>query len=198
MKFNLPNKLTIFRIICVPVYMFFIMVPVISDTWSRVFACAVFVLAAITDFLDGHLARKMDQVTDFGKFMDPIADKFMIIGAYIAFAASEQYRYIYWITMISLAVIIFRELAVTSLRLIAAGSENHTVIAANWLGKIKTVLQIFSVIMIIIEPIIIPEDSPIFRLSLFSVIFMALMIGATVASGINYFNKYKNVIFKAD
>ena len=196
MKMNLPNKITLFRLCCVPAYIVFIMFPVINETWSRAIACAIFILAALSDFADGYLARKLNLITDFGNFMDTIADKVMIIGAYVAICTSGLYRDVAWFVFIGTMIVIFREFLVTSIKLIAATSDEHIVVSANFPGKIKTVTQCISVVIVLIEPIVIPASSPMagFRwLSFASVLVMSI---ATVVSGLIYLKKYKSVIFK--
>ena len=193
-RINLPNRLTITRIILVPAYMIFIMLPSLSffaetkniDTWCRIIAAALFLIAAITDLLDGIIARRGNLMTDFGALMDPLADKFMVIGALLAITASyDGVRIIaVWVT----AIVFFRELAVTSLRLIANTSDG-TVIAASKGGKIKTVLQCVCIMTIILEPIVLTQslNTPAY---LFSYIMMALMCANTIYSGVIYFKTY--------
>ena len=138
MKLNLPNKLTLIRIFLVPVFMI-ILIAVPNDTLCRVLAALVFIVTAFTDMLDGKIARKRNLITNFGKFMDPLADKFMVFGALLAIL----YRFadIRPVFIWAAAIVMFRELAVTSIRLIASGQEG-LVIAASWLGKVKTVTQV--------------------------------------------------------
>ncbi|MEA4831784.1 MAG: CDP-diacylglycerol--glycerol-3-phosphate 3-phosphatidyltransferase [Oscillospiraceae bacterium] len=192
MKINLPNKLTLMRICIVPVFMLFMLVPVINETWSRAIACAFFLFAALTDFFDGRIARKLGLVTDFGKFLDPVADKFMIFGALFAICASDMYRNIYPYIVIAGTIVIFRELAVTSLRLVAAAGS-HEVISANILGKLKTLTQSICVVVVILEPIVIPQSSKLHDMHLFSIIFIVLMTVMTIWSGLSYFKKYINL-----
>ncbi len=135
---NLPNALTLLRIVAVPV----VVVALLGETPNGdALAAAVFALAAATDGLDGYLARSRDSVTTFGKLMDPLADKLLIIGALVSLVSLGRLEA--WVAM----VIIAREVAVTILRTIAA--ERGLVIAASWLGKAKTVLQIAAVIALI-------------------------------------------------
>ena len=188
---NLPNKLSIARVIMVPLFMLAVILPVLPDTWSRIIGAAIFILTALTDMLDGMIARKCNMITDFGKFIDPLADKFMIFGAMLAIL----YKYDYirpafvWVALI----VIFRELAVTSMRMIVSNTSG-IVIAAAWLGKVKTVTQIICVITILLEPVIIPASSPIASMHLLSYITMALMTVMTVWSGIGYFQTYLPLI----
>src|SRR6478736_4608400 len=135
---NLPNVLTLLRILAVPV----IVVALLGETPNGdALAAGVFALAAMTDGLDGYIARRRQDVTTFGKLMDPLADKLLIVAALVSLVSLD--RLAAWIAM----VIIARELAVTVLRAIAV--EQGIVIAASWLGKVKTVLQIAAVIALI-------------------------------------------------
>ena len=139
---NLPNKLTMMRVVLVPVFMVFAALAKygtadFNATFSLV-AGIIFSVASITDFLDGYIARKNHLVTDFGKFMDPLADKCLTTAAFIYMVVDGV------CSPIVLAVILFREFAVAGVRMIAA--ETGTVIAANMWGKVKTVLQMLSII----------------------------------------------------
>lgn len=139
---NLPNKLTMLRVILVPVFMVFAALSgygtaQYNSTFMLV-AGIVFAVASFTDFLDGYLARKYHLVTDFGKFMDPLADKCLTTAAFIYMVADGV------CSPVVLAVILFREFAVAGVRMIAA--ESGTVIAANMWGKVKTVLQMLTII----------------------------------------------------
>jgi len=191
-KINLPNKLTIFRVILVPVYMFFILIPVFSESWSNIFAAALFLITALTDLLDGFLARKLNLVTDFGKFMDPLADKFMVVGALMAITASSCFEDIRFIAVWVTSIIFFRELAVTSLRLVAKSSAEN-VIAANFIAKLKTLSQCVCIMTILLEDMVITENvkTPPY---LFSYITMAVMVILTLFSGFVYFKTYWNYI----
>ena len=139
---NLPNKLTMMRVVLVPVFMIF---AAVSHYGTADFHAAymliagvIFAIASITDFLDGYLARKNQLVTDFGKFMDPLADKCLTTAAFIYMVTDHV------CSPIVLAVILFREFAVAGVRMLAA--ETGTVIAANMWGKVKTVLQMLTII----------------------------------------------------
>ena len=139
MLLNTPNKLTVLRVIMVPVFLMFLFVDAIPLHW--LWALIVFAAASITDTLDGHLARKNGQVTTFGKFLDPLADKILVLSAMIAFIELGLCGAVPVILMIA------REFMVTSLRLVAV-SGSGKVIAAGILGKVKTVVQMVSVIVI--------------------------------------------------
>ena len=136
---NLPNKLTLLRILLIPV---FVALVEIDFAGHYLWAVAVFAIASFTDYLDGHLARKWGLVTDFGKFADPLADKILTTTAII-----------YLVQMglchpVVLIIIIAREFAVSGVRMIAAGAPGGKVIAANMWGKVKTVLQMVSIIVV--------------------------------------------------
>ncbi len=136
---NIPNALTMLRIVAVPV----IVVALLDETPNGdVIAAALFALAALTDGLDGYIARRRSQVTTFGKLMDPLADKLLVVAALIALVSLD--RLAAWVAM----VIIARELAVTGLRSLAA--ERGVVIAASWMGKVKTALQVAAITALII------------------------------------------------
>ena len=188
---NLPNKLTLSRVILVPFFMLALMLPesVLSDTASRIVAAAIFLVTALTDMADGKIARKYGLVTDFGKFLDPLADKFMIITALLgATAKYDALRpVLVWVTLL----VVFRELAVTSLRLLA--SSKQTVIAAGMSGKIKTVTQCVTVMMLLLEPVILPF-APFNTAYPITLVCIAVMTFFTVYSGIEYFVKYKKFL----
>lgn len=133
---NLPNKLTVLRMAMIPVFLVFMLVEQIPHRF--LWAAIVFAAASFTDFLDGYIARKYHLVTDFGKFMDPLADKLLVMAAMVCFV---QFN---WTSSVAVIVILAREFLVTSVRLIAVG--HGKVIAADMLGKIKTVLQIIWVL----------------------------------------------------
>ena len=191
---NLPNKLTVLRVILVPVFMLFLCVPLgLSDTLVRVIAAVLFALTSLTDMLDGKIARKYNMVTDFGKLMDPLADKFLVFGAMLGILVycADLRPVFVW----AAAIVMLRELAVTSLRLLAA-SQSGAVIAAAWLGKVKTVTQVVCILCVILEPVILPF--PLFtQYHLLSYVTIAAMIVMTIWSGVEYFTAYgKNINMK--
>ena len=191
---NLPNKLTVLRVILVPVFMLFLCVPLgLSDTLVRVIAAVLFALTSLTDMLDGKIARKYNMITDFGKLMDPLADKFLVFGAMLGILVyCADLRPIFvW----AAAIVMLRELAVTSLRLLAA-AQSGAVIAAAWLGKVKTVTQVVCILCVILEPVILPF--PLFtQYHLLSYVTIAAMIVMTIWSGVEYFTAYgKNIKMK--
>ena len=142
MSMNLPNKLTMFRVILIPVFIIVLMAGVFSEPLNRYIGVAVFCIASFTDYLDGNIARKYNLVTNFGKFMDPLADKLLVSSALICMI--ELGMLPAWIVII----IISREFIITGFRLIAV--ENGVVIAASWWGKIKTVMQMAMIIVVML------------------------------------------------
>lgn len=194
MKMNLPNKLSVLRLCMVPV---FVVIMMVSDAlWANLVGCALFGLAAFTDMLDGKIARKYNLVTDFGKFLDPLADKFMVIGALLVIlykvmgsGVSNLFTTVFFWTVM---MVIFRELAVTSIRLVVSNSMG-IVIAANMLGKIKTCVQIACVVVCILERAIYAAlpTPPAFAAYLpASLVLSVLMLVFTLWSGINYIASY--------
>ena len=186
---NLPNKLTILRICLVPVFMIVMIAPIPylkdHDVLTGLIAAGIFILTSLTDMLDGKIARKYTLITDFGKFMDPLADKFMVFGAMLAIL----YRYddIRDVFIWAAAIVMFRELAVTSIRLVVSGKEG-LVVAASWLGKVKTVLQIVCIATVLIEPAI--PFAPFCEWHVLSYITMVAMLVMTLWSGIDYLKSY--------
>ena len=188
---NVPNALSLLRVILVPVFMAAVLLT--SDMQTQTYAqkfikCAipalVFGLTAFTDLLDGKIARKYNLVTDFGKFIDPLADKFMVFGALISIlvAYPEISGIFVWVAML----VMLRELAITSLRLVIAGNSGK-VLAASWWGKVKTVTQTACILLIIMESAIWqPEFCP----HLISYVSMAAMTVATIGSGVDYMRAY--------
>jgi CDP-diacylglycerol--glycerol-3-phosphate 3-phosphatidyltransferase len=163
---NLPNVLTLLRIVAVPV----IVVALLGETPNGdALAAAVFALAALSDGLDGYIARRRQDVTSFGKLMDPLADKLLIVAALVSLVSLG--RLAAWVAM----VIIARELAVTGLRAVAV--EQGVIISASWLGKVKTALQVGAVFALIIW-----DPSP---LAVDLLVYIA--VAATVISGADYF-----------
>ena len=181
-KINLPNKLTVLRMCLVPVVMLFILYPSLTGNNSVLYGiipALLFIITAITDFIDGKIARKYNLITDFGKFMDPVADKFMVIGTLmsITFANESLRPYLVWVTII----VIFRELAITSIRLVVSGEG--IVVAANWLGKCKTMTQSIAIVVFLIEHLL----WDYYYLSYVGLVATAVL---TLWSGFNYIKEY--------
>lgn len=175
MSMNLPNKLTMFRIVLIPVFIIVLMTGLISEPVNRYIATVIFCGASFTDYLDGHIARKYNLVTNFGKFMDPLADKLLVSSALICMI--EMGILPAWIVII----IISREFIITGFRLIAA--EGGLVIAASWWGKIKTVTQMIMIILLLLGVSGIIANILIFLATLF-----------TVVSGVDYIVKNISVL----
>lgn len=175
---NLANKLTMLRIFMIPI---FIILMLLEFPYHMEAALLVFVIASLTDKLDGHLARKYNMITDFGKFMDPLADKLLVTGAFLMLI--QLGRIEAWIVFVILA----REFAVTGLRTLAAAQ--NVVIAASNYGKIKTVTQIIAIVLLLLDNypfslINLPVDT--------IMVYITLII--TILSGIDYFAKNIKVI----
>ena len=196
MKMNLPNKLSVLRLIMVPIFMVVMLLPVFtsfSPTTDMILTLSgafLFIVASITDMLDGKIARKYNLITDFGKFIDPLADKFMVIGAMVCiFFTNADNLAMFTLYFFALVVVVFREMAVTSIRLIAASSKEKVVIAANMLGKLKTVTQIVAICAAIIEPVIyslLSLEWNIVGIPPITFVTTVIMIYLTIHSGINY------------
>ena len=177
MPMNLPNKLTIVRIIMIPFFVFFLLTDFVAG--SKWIATVLFCAASITDFLDGHIARKYNLVTDFGKFMDPLADKLLVCAAMICLIETGQLAA--WIVI----VIISREFIISGFRLVAA--DNGVVIAASYWGKFKTTFQMLMVIVLILN-----FDNCYFQLLGTVLTYIALVL--TVVSLIDYLWKNRAVL----
>lgn len=172
---NLPNKLTMLRVIMIPVFVLFMLVDITPfDNWI---ALVIFIAASLTDLLDGKIARKYNLVTNFGKFMDPLADKLLVCSALICLVAME--RIPAWIVI----VIIAREFIISGFRLIA--SDNGVVIAASYWGKFKTVFQMIMICLMI---------GNLDILNIITVIIMWIALILTVVSLIDYLLKNKEVM----
>ena len=177
---NLPNKLTILRTIMIPVFLIFLYIPGLGMT-GDVLAAAIFVLASFTDLLDGKIARKYNLVTNFGKFMDPLADKLLVCSALIALV--DLNRIPAWVVII----IIAREFIISGFRLIA--SDNGVVIAASYWGKFKTTFQMLMVIVIIFN-----INLQLGWLNILGTILIYVALVLTVVSLIDYIAKNKDVL----
>ena len=175
---NLPNKLTIMRVILIPFFVFFLLSPYFP-AYGNYIAVAIFIVASLTDMLDGKIARKYNLVTNFGKFMDPLADKLLVCSAMICLI--ELDRLAAWIVI----VIIAREFIISGFRLVA--SDNGVVIAASYWGKFKTTFQMLMVIVRILD-----IQMPFFQILGTVLTYVALIL--TVVSLIDYIVKNKDVL----
>ncbi len=205
-KMNLPNKLSLFRLCLVPIILvvglltpeYSVAGPSIGFYISSAVCAALFIIASVTDLLDGRIARRDGLVTDFGKFIDPIADKFMVIGA--LFVCLCKFENLQWLMIISLIVVVFREMAITAIRLVAA--KSNVVLSANILGKLKTVTQMVAISAIFLEPVLqwlakiiaeaIAGHSIAWRYDILPITWVTVVASLvmTVWSGISYLKSY--------
>jgi CDP-diacylglycerol--glycerol-3-phosphate 3-phosphatidyltransferase len=173
---NVPNALTVLRILLVPV----LVVALLDESSSSWLAAGVFALASFTDMIDGYIARSRRQITTFGKLMDPVADKLLIIAALVVL--SDQDRIATWIVM----VIIAREFAVTVTRMAATGQG--VVISANWWGKAKTIVQVAAIFFAIgFDPTPVAVD-----------VLLYVAVAITIVSGIDYFFGLRRLLREAE
>ena len=183
---NLPNKLTVFRVVLIPVFILFLLNYYIP--YHMVWALIVFAAASVTDWFDGRIARKRNLITTFGKFLDPLADKLLVMTALICFTFER------WIDPIAVIIILAREFMVTGLRLVVA-NEGVVVAAGIW-GKLKTAFTMIAIIAIMILQIIFPapKGSPDFNwgtpLFLANAILIWIAVILTVVSGAIYLKAY--------
>lgn len=173
---NLPNKLTMFRVILIPFFVFFMLTDY-AGAASNWIALGIFIVASLTDLLDGKIARKYNLVTNFGKFMDPLADKLLVCSALICLV--ELCQIPSWIVII----IIAREFVISGFRLIA--SDNGVVIAASYWGKFKTTFQMIMVCLMIAD---------LSQLSIVTEVVMWVALALTVISLVDYLWKNKSVM----
>lgn len=175
---NLPNKLTIFRVILIPFFVCLLLMPNTSG-YNNYIAVAIFIVASLTDFLDGKIARKYNLVTNFGKFMDPLADKLLVCSAMICLIQMNLLPA--WIVVI----IIAREFIISGFRLVA--SDNGVVIAASYWGKFKTTFQMLMVIDLILS-------ASIPALKIPGIVLTYIALALTVISLLDYIIKNKDVL----
>lgn len=186
---NLPNKLTVLRILMIPIFIVVVTVPMDWGTWTvantsleitQLVGAIIFAVASITDWLDGKIARSRGLVTNFGKFADPLADKMLVMTAFIVLVGQGQAPA--WVV----AIIICRELAVTGLRLLLV--EHGEVMAAAWPGKVKTATQMVAIILLFIHNIPFSAiDVPVDQIMLYACLIF------TIYSGVDYFVKNSGV-----
>ncbi|MDY3888426.1 MAG: CDP-diacylglycerol--glycerol-3-phosphate 3-phosphatidyltransferase [Agathobacter sp.] len=175
---NLPNKLTCFRVVLIPFFVFFMMAP-FFEGYGNYIALVIFIVASLTDLLDGKIARKYHLVTNFGKFMDPLADKLLVCSAMICLIQTGQLAA--WIVII----IISREFIISGFRLIA--SDNGVVIAASYWGKFKTTFQMLMVIALIL-------NLPYTWFQALGTVLIYVSLALTIISLIDYIVKNKDVL----
>lgn len=174
---NLPNKLTILRIIMIPFFVFFLLIQGGENLTYRMIALVLFVVASLTDLLDGKIARKYNLVTNFGKFMDPLADKLLVCSALICLIELKQLPA--WMVII----IISREFIISGFRLVA--SDNGVVIAASYWGKFKTTFQMLAVVLLILN---IPA------LSMVTMLCVWVALALTIISLVDYVAKNYKIL----
>lgn len=175
---NLPNKLTIFRVILIPFFVFFLLAPYFPE-YGKYIATVIFIAASLTDLADGKIARKYNLVTNFGKFMDPLADKLLVCSALICLV--EINKLAAWIVII----IIAREFIISGFRLVA--SDNGVVIAASYWGKFKTTFQMLMIIALIL-------DFDFYYWGILETVLIWVALILTVVSLIDYIAKNKEVL----
>lgn len=176
---NLANKLTVLRIIMIPIFLIVLFTNWIPEPQSRIFAVIIFALASLTDMLDGYIARSRNMVTTLGKFLDPLADKLLVTSALVSLV--ELGNLSAWVVIIILS----RELAITGFRTVAV--SEGIVIAASWWGKIKTISQMFMIMLLLI-------DIPLSLFDALENILVWLAVIFTIVSGVDYIVKNKQVL----
>ena len=182
---NLPNCLSLLRMVLVPAFVAVVLyLPDSMGSFCYLIPAAVFGLTALTDMLDGMIARSRHLITDFGKFLDPLADKFMVFSALVAILVSPRYAEISGLFVWTTIIIMLRELGVTSLRLVVASKK--VVVPASFFGKAKTCTQIAGVLVILLEPLF----GAFGETHILAYIMMAAMVVATVGSGLDYLRSY--------
>lgn len=186
---NLANKLTIFRVIIVPFFVFFMSFGGIEHRY--LYALILFIIASLTDMLDGKIARKYNMITSFGKFLDPLADKILVAAALVCFVE------LHWTSAWVVCIILAREFVVSGVRLVAAGSDKKVVIPAGWLGKIKTAVTMVAICVILFLHILEGfgvTDGQTFPIQLISDVLMYVSAALTLASGVKYLYDYREFI----
>lgn len=175
---NTANKLTLLRVILIPVYLVIFQ---LDFAYNNIVALAIFIIASVTDFIDGYVARHYDQVTDFGKFMDPLADKVLVLTSMICFCAIG--RFPAW----ALVIVMAREFAVSGLRMVAV--DNGRVIAAGWSGKVKTFATMVCLCVMHLWPL-----WDYLNWGWLNWVCIAVIAATTLYSGVEYFIKNKDVL----
>lgn len=202
---NLPNKLTVARIFAIPLIIIVSLIPFFSSitlfgsagnevTLENILVFGIFSLAAFTDFLDGRIARKHNLITDFGKFMDPLADKLLVLTALIYLLERGRFQVFGFQLGFVITIILAREFMVTGIRLVAA--DNQQVIAASKLGKAKTVSQMFAILFLLVNnyPFTLLGD---LGREITAIVLIGLAGILTLVSGFDYFIKNRNIILNS-
>lgn len=186
---NLANKLTIARVVMVPFFVAFMLIGAIP--YNYLWAVIIFALASLTDLADGKIARKHNMVTNFGKFLDPLADKVLVVSALICMVELG------WTYSWLVAIIVAREFMVSGIRLVAAGSDKKIVIAASIWGKLKTASTMVGIVVIFAMHVFMQFgllDAGVFPVQIISDILMYISCALTVISGLQYLWSYREVI----
>ena len=183
---NLPNTLSLIRVALVPAFVAALLFMREIEIWGIIVPAIIYIITGLTDMLDGKIARKYNLVTDFGKFIDPLADKFMVISSMITILVwmllngeTTQALVFVWVVLL----ILLRELGVTSLRLVVVKKQSNVDVAASLLGKLKTVSQMVGTVVLIVEPFFCDNH-------ILSYVFMGIMAFTTVFSGLDYLKAY--------
>ena len=177
MQMNLPNKLTILRVLMIPIFLLVLFLA--AEPINRYIAVLIFVLASLTDMLDGKIARKYNLITDFGKFMDPLADKLLVMAALVSMVSLGDLPA--WVVIVILA----REFTITGFRTLAV--EANIVLAASWWGKVKTTTQMIMIPLVLL-------DLPFAFMPKLELLLIALAVFFTIFSGADYLIKNKQVL----
>lgn len=179
MQMNLANKLTTLRVVLIPVFLVILLSPFVAEPLNRYVAVGIFIVASVTDFLDGYIARSRNMVTNFGKFMDPLADKLLVCSALVSMVELGDLPA--WVVVIILS----REFAITGFRTLAM--EANIVMAASWWGKIKTTTQMVMIIVVLLQ-----IQSGV--MNSIETILVLLAVFFTIVSGVDYIVKNKSVL----
>ncbi len=179
MQMNLANKLTTLRVVLIPVFLVLLLSPLIAEPINRYIAVGIFIAASITDFLDGYIARSRNMITNFGKFMDPLADKLLVCSALVSMVELGDLPA--WVVVIILS----REFAITGFRTLAM--QANIVMAASWWGKLKTTTQMIMIIVVLLQ-----IQASV--MNVIETILVALAVFFTIVSGVDYIVKNKAVL----
>ena len=177
MEMNLANKLTLARVVMIPVFL--VVLFCMAEPVSRYLAVVIFIVASVTDFLDGYIARKYNMVSNFGKFMDPLADKLLVMAALVSMVALEDLAA--WVVIVILA----REFTITGFRTLAM--EANIVMAASWWGKVKTTVQMIMIPVVLL-------NLPFAMMPMVETVLIYLSVFFTIFSGADYIIKNKQVL----
>ena len=182
---NLPNKLTLLRVIMIPFFAFFLLWQ--FTKWNILISLLIFAAASLTDLFDGKIARKYNLITNFGKFLDPLADKALVMAALVAFIELG------WCSSVPVMIILFREFMVSALRLVVKSGDG-IVVPAGWFGKIKTSFTMVSLVAILLLRGLEPFGIEIPHIYGISAALIWISAALTAGSGIQYLAAYRKVI----